>query len=151
MFSQERLWLRWYFMVVSTRELQSSEACSWSSCGTARSENGSLLSCGWPNDGVSNIQLDVHILCQAAWLRTMIWSGNFTDSTYSIITRVSWTKPRRCVSGYCKERRRHGIQITLTLDTVTSFKCSYKSQSGLDEAEKMYQWALQGYDSYEMA
>jgi hypothetical protein len=39
----------------------------------------------------------------------------------------------------------------ITLDTVNNFKCSYKSQSGLDEAEKMYQRALQGYDSYEMA
>jgi len=77
----------------------------------------SLLSCGWPNDCVSNMQLDVP--SDMVTNNEMKWEFHGSDILYNYRTRL-----RRCISGYFKERRRHGIQITLTLDTVNNFKCS---------------------------
>ena len=34
------------------------------------------------------------------------------------MARASWTRPRRCTSGHCKERRRHGAQIIWTRSTT---------------------------------
>ncbi|KAK7906345.1 kinesin light chain [Apiospora marii] len=47
-------------------------------------------------------------------------------------------------TGHCKERRRHGDQTTSTLDTVDNLGLLYYDQGKMDEAEAMYQRALQG-------
>jgi hypothetical protein len=53
-------------------------------------------------------------------------------------------KLRRCASGHCKERRSMGSRILSTINNLTD-------RGKFDETEKMYQWALQRYDSYEKA
>ena len=55
-------------------------------------------------------------------------------------------RPRRCTSGHCKDRyeKAWGPDHTSTLSTVNNLGLLYKSQGKLDEAEKMYQWSLQG-------
>ncbi|KAN0086424.1 hypothetical protein V8E54_000112 [Elaphomyces granulatus] len=45
-----------------------------------------------------------------------------------------------------KDTRRHGGQITHQHSTVNNLGLLYKSQGKLDEAEKMYRRALQGYE-----
>jgi len=39
---------------------------------------------------------------------------------FSTRTMASWTRPRRCTSGHCKDTRRHGPDHTSTLDTVNN-------------------------------
>ena len=55
--------------------------------------------------------------------------------------------PRRCTSGHCKDTRKHWAQIiTSTLNTINNLGLLYADQGKLDEAEKMYQRALEGYE-----
>jgi len=54
----------------------------------------------------------------------MKWAFHRSEILYNYQGKLDEAEKRRCISGYCKERRRHGIQITLTLDTVNNFKCS---------------------------
>jgi tetratricopeptide (TPR) repeat protein len=58
--------------------------------------------------------------------------------------RAGWTRPRRCTSGHCKEA--WGPDHTSTLRTIGNLDTLYADQGKLDEAEKMYQRALQGYE-----
>ncbi|KAN0075132.1 P-loop containing nucleoside triphosphate hydrolase protein [Elaphomyces granulatus] len=53
------------------------------------------------------------------------------------------TRPRRCTSGHCKDSKRRWAQ---SLDTVNNLGVLYADQGKLDEAEKMYQRALQGFE-----
>ena len=54
----------------------------------------------------------------STWTRSTTWAA-------STRTRASWTRPRRCTSGHCKEREKAwGQDHTSTLDTVNNLGVS---------------------------
>jgi Tfp pilus assembly protein PilF len=59
----------------------------------------------------------------------------------SLYSRASWERPRRALQG---KEKAWGPCYTLTLATVNNLGILYADQGKLDEAEKMYQRALEG-------
>jgi tetratricopeptide (TPR) repeat protein len=60
--------------------------------------------------------------------------------------RASSPRPSRRTSGRREAMRRHGIEHTLTLQTVNNLGNLYVDQGELVEAEQMYERALRGYE-----
>jgi hypothetical protein len=82
-----------------------------------------------------------------ALLKRTVWNGCFRVWAIFTMSTASWRWLRRCPKRALRGKEKAwGPDHTSTLDTVNDLGNLYKFQAKLEEAEKMYGRALQGYE-----